>query len=85
MNSRAEQLLENYLTDTLIEDLNIARKTIAKLEYREDLRPHELRDLDDASSLSKSLQIVLAYYLPYDEYKKRVGVYRTGNERNYYD
>jgi hypothetical protein len=70
----SQEFFDIVVVDTLIEDLNILREFVAKLEALEELKPYQEQDLDYDRSLIESLQNVLTYYIPYQAYEERVGV-----------
>ena len=70
----SQEFFDNFVVDTLIEDLNILYDSVAKLEALEELKPYQEQDLDYDRSLIESLQNVLTYYIPYQAYEERVGV-----------
>lgn len=73
----AQEFLDKVLVDTLIEDLNMIRRGATRLEaleYRKEIAPYQQEDLDYDRVLIKSIQDVLTYYLPHDEYEEKVGV-----------
>lgn len=73
----SEEFLDKVLVDTLIEDLNMIREGATRLEtleYLKEIAPYQQEDLDYDRVLIKSIQDVLTYYLPHDEYEEKVGV-----------
>jgi hypothetical protein len=70
----SQEFFDNFVVDTLIEDLNILYDSVAKLEALEELKPYQEQDLDYDRSLIESLQNVLTYYIPYRDYEARVGI-----------
>ena len=73
----SEEFLDKVLVDTLIEDLNMIREGATRLEaleYLKKIAPYQQEDLDYDRVLIKSIQDVLTYYLPHDEYEEKVGV-----------
>ena len=73
----SEEFLDKVLVDTLIEDLNMIREGATRLkdlEYLKQIAPYQQEDLDYDRVLIKSIQDVLTYYLPHDEYEEKVGV-----------
>jgi hypothetical protein len=70
----SQEFFDNFVVDTLIEDLNILYDSVAKLEALEELKPYQEQDLDADRFFIESLQNVLTYYIPYQAYEERVGV-----------
>ena len=73
----SEEFLDKVLVDTLIEDLNMIREGATRLEtleYLKEIAAYQQEDLDYDRVLIKSIQDVLTYYLPHDEYEEKVGV-----------
>ena len=70
----SQEFFDKFVVDTLIEDLNILRESVAELEALEELKPYQEQDLDYDRSLIESLQHVLTYYIPYHDYEARVGI-----------
>ena len=70
----SEKFLDNFVMDTLIEDLNHLRKDVARLETLEELKPCQEQDLDYDKFMIESLKNVLTYYIPYNDYEAKVGV-----------
>jgi len=73
----SEEFLDEYVVDTLIEDLNMIRQGVARLEgleYLKEIATFQQQDLDYDRVLIKSIQDVLTYYIPHDDYEEKVGV-----------
>ena len=68
------EFLDEYVVDTLILDLNIIRQSVIILEAKSELQPWQEQDLDYDKFLIESLQNILTYYIPYDDYETKVGI-----------
>lgn len=70
----SQEFFDKFLVDTLIEDLNMLRESVVRLEALENLTSYMQEDLDYDRFMVESLQNVLTYYIPYHDYEERVGV-----------
>ena len=73
----SQEFLDKVLVDTLIEDLNMIREGAVRLEALEQLKEiasYQQDDLDYDRVMIMSLEAVLTYYIPHNDYEKTVGV-----------
>lgn len=70
----SQEFFDIVVVDTLIEDLNILRESVARLDALKERKPYQDQDLDANRFFIESLQNVLTYYIPYHDYEERVGV-----------